>query len=88
MRKLRRRYGHLRACPAGSQVQALLFPRARFNLSQAEAWAAKHRWVHGDVDMKADFIHFRQADPSGFRRIRTVHFGGSGVMARVGWRKC
>ncbi len=67
---LRHRYGHSASmCPAGSQVQALLFPTDRFTVAEA-------------------FIHLRQQDPKGFRRIRTVFFGGSGVKARVGWKRC
>ena len=88
MRRLRHRYGRAHACPAGSRPQTLLFPRDRFSVAQAKAWAARHRWRHDDVDVKPDFIHLRQADPVQFRRIRTVHFGGSGVLARVGWRAC
>ncbi len=75
-------------CPAGSQVQALLFPTDRFTVAEAKAWASKHNWRHDDVDAKDAFIHLRQQDPKGFRRIRTVFFGGSGVKARVGWKRC
>lgn len=86
MRRLRRRYGHLRACPAGSEVQTLLFPTSRFTVAAAKAWAARHNWKYSDVDVKPEFIHLRQADPSRYRRIRTVYMGGSGVQARVGWK--
>ncbi len=72
----------------GSRVQALLFPRDRFDVAQAKAWAARHDRASDDVDVKDDFIHLRQEDPSGFRRIRTVHLGGRGVLGRVGWRAC
>jgi hypothetical protein len=84
---LRRRYGRAALCTASS-VQALLFPRDRFNVAGSRAWAAKHDWKFGDVDVKTDFIHLRQADPSLFKRVRTVHFGGRGVLARVGWKVC
>lgn len=86
---LRRRYGHAhrgeRLCPRGSRVQTLLFPRERFNLPEARAWASRHDWKYGDVDLKEDFIHLRQEDPSLFKRIRTVYLGSRGVQARVGW---
>lgn len=85
---LRRRYGRAHACPTGSRVQTLLFPRYRFDVAGAKAWAAKHKWASDDVDVKEEYIHLRQEDPSHFERIRTVPFGGSGVEARVGWRKC
>lgn len=85
---LRQRYGRAHACPAGSKVQSLLFPRERFTVAEAKAWAKRHNWHSGDVDLKSDYIHLRQEDPRGFRRVRTVYFGGSGVEARVGWKKC
>lgn len=75
-------------CHTGSDVQSLLFPRDRFTVAQAREWAHKHRWHIGDVDVKEHFIHIRQEDPRGFRRLRTVHLGGSGVLATVGWRVC
>jgi hypothetical protein len=89
---LRRRYGRAhrgeKLCPAGSKVQALLFPTERFSVAQAKAWASKHDWKSGDVDETHDFIHLRQDEPSSFRRIRTVFLGGRGVQARVGWPTC
>jgi hypothetical protein len=85
---LRKRYGRAHMCRSGSTPQTLLFPRDRFTVAGAKAWAKKHHWRSDDVDLKADFIHLRQEDPRDFRRIRTVHFGGSGVQARVGWKKC
>lgn len=88
MKRLRRRYGRLRACPAGSRVQTLLFPRDRFTVSEAKAWATRHDWKSGDVDVTSDFIHLRQENPARFRRIRTVRMGGRGVQARVGWERC
>lgn len=93
MHALRRRYGHVhrgerKFCPVGSRVQTLLFPTSRFTVSSAKAWAKRHDWRTGDVDVKPEFIHFRQEDPSVFKRIRTVHMGGRGVQARVGWERC
>ncbi len=91
-RALRRRYGHAhrgqRLCPTGSRAQTLLFPTSRFTVAEAKAWARKHDWRSDDVDVKPEFIHLRQEDPRVFSRIRTVHFGGRGVQARVGWEKC
>lgn len=85
---LRRRYGRAHLCRKGSTVQTLLFPTDRFTVASAKAWAKKHDWKFGDVDIKTDFIHLRQEDPATFKRIRTVHFGGRGVQARVGWKNC
>jgi len=85
---LRRRYGRSKLCQSGSRPQTLLFPRDRFTVAQAKAWAKRHDWKSNDVDVTADFIHLRQEDPHRFRRIRTVHMGGRGVQARVGWPVC
>jgi hypothetical protein len=84
-RALKKRYGHF-ADAGGSVIQALLFPTGKFTVAEARAWAVKHRWKANDVDSKESFIHLRQKDPSQFKRIRTIYLGGSGVMARVGWK--
>ena len=87
MRALRGRYGfgHF-ASAEGSVVQALLFPTSKFTVAQAKAWSQRHGWRMGDVDAKPEYIHLRQEDPSRFKKIRTIYLGGSGVMARVGWK--
>lgn len=90
---LRRRYGRSESgglCKSASRVQVLLFPRDKFNVVEAKAWARKHDWKTSDVDVpeSGEFIHLRQEDPSHFRRIRTVHLGGRGVQARVGFPVC
>jgi hypothetical protein len=82
MKALRRRYGRANAT---SRVQTLLFPRPKFTIASARAWATRHAWRSDDVDVKDAFIHLRQEDPAHFSRIRTVFLGGSGVQARVGW---
>ena len=87
-RSLRKRYGRAKFCPSSSRVQVLLFPRERFSVSEAKAWASRHDWKVGDVDVTNDFIHLRQEDPSHFRRIRTTYIGGRGVQARVGFPVC
>jgi len=65
-----------------------MLPRPKFTVASAKAWAKRHGLKYGDVDVKEDFIHLRQDDPSLFKRIRTVHFGKTGIEARVGWKKC
>jgi hypothetical protein len=74
-------------CPAGSEVQTLLFPRPKFSVAEAKDWARRHGMKFGDVDVKDKYIHLRQADPSGFRRLRNVKFGDR-LRAVVGWVKC
>ena len=86
MRGLRKRHGRAQGV-TGSHVQALLFPADRFTAARAREWAKRHGWKAGDVDETTGFIHLRQEDPARFVRIRTVYLGGSGVQARVGWRR-
>jgi len=85
-RALRRRYGRSMRIE-DSQVQSLLFPRPRFTVESAREWAERHAWRSDDVDVKDRFIHLRQQPPGRFKAIRTKYFGGSGVQARIGWRK-
>jgi hypothetical protein len=92
-RALHRRYGHLhkgekKFCPSGSTMQTLLFPRPTFSVAEAKAWAKKSGFKSSDVDIKDNFIHLRQADPSLFSRMRNIPLGERGIEGVVGWRKC
>lgn len=92
-RALRKRYGHLhkgekKFCPTGSQMQTLLFPRTAFTTAQAKAWAKKEGFKSGDVDIKDNYVHLRQADPSLFSRMRNIPLGERGIEGVVGWIKC
>lgn len=88
MRALRRRYGRsTAACPAGSEVATLLFPRPAFSVAKAKEWAGREGFKFGDVDVKDRYIHLRQQDPSRFRRLRNIKFGDK-LRAVVGWKKC
>ena len=66
------------------KVQSLLFPRDKFTTAQAKAWAKKHGYKHGKVDVTAHYIRMRQRDPSDFKTERTIPLGDSGVKAVVG----
>jgi hypothetical protein len=87
-RALRRRYGRAAACPTGSVVQTVLFPRESFNVSEARAWALKEGLHATKVDETAGYLRLRQLPLGGFRRLRTIPFGGSGIKAVVGWKTC
>jgi hypothetical protein len=68
-------------------IQSLLFrrkPFGRFDVRTAKAWARKHRYRSNDVDVKEDYIHLRQRDPSEFdpSTYAVVHFGPS-IQARI-----
>jgi hypothetical protein len=68
-----------------SRVQTLIFPRSRFTPSSAKAWARKHRFKSGKVDITGQSIRIRQLPPGGFSRMRTISLGPS-VKAVVGFR--
>lgn len=89
---LRRRYGRAslieKVCPVGSRLGTVLFPRPAFSVTKAKAWAKRYGLKYGDVDVKDNFIHLRQEEPSTFRRMRTIHLGKHGVEGVVGWTEC
>jgi hypothetical protein len=65
------------------RVQSLLFKRSRYTVAQAVAWARRHGYKYGSVEVEREYIHLRQEAPSHFRVIRTVPFG-KGIKAVVG----
>lgn len=67
-------------------MQSLLFPRDRFTPSSAKAWAKKHGYRTGKVDVTAEHVRLRQASPSSFKRMRTIKMGRD-VKAVVGWTR-
>lgn len=77
-----------RFCPTGSVVQTLLFPKDKFTVTSAKAWARKHGKKSGKVDVTEKYIRLRQLSPGGFARMRNIPLGSSGVRAVVGWRTC
>ena len=58
-----------------ARVQSLLFPKTRYSIDQARAWARAHGYKTSDVDTGdgLDFIHLRQRPPHGL--MRTIVFG-------------
>jgi hypothetical protein len=67
-----------------------MFPTPRYTLRSAQAWAEREGYRTDDVDFSDDmhFIHLRQTDPNRYARVRTKALGDSGVLARVGWKRC
>lgn len=66
------------------EVQSLLFSRDRFDRRSARAWARRHGYKYGKVDVTANYIRLRQRDPAEFGFMRTIAFGDSGIKAVVG----
>lgn len=76
-------------CKGSSEVQTLIFPRDRFTVKQAWAWAKRNGFKQSSPDMKKNTIRLRQAPPSSFRRMRTTTLDSHrDVQAVVGWRSC
>jgi hypothetical protein len=64
-------------------VQSLLFPRDRYNVPMAKAWARNHDYRTSQIELTDHYIHLVQTDPGQLRVIRTVEFG-KGIKAHVG----
>lgn len=69
-----------------SDVQSLLFDRESFTASTARAWARRHGFRYGDVDVTDGKVRLRQADPVEFSDFRTISLT-DGVRAVVGPRR-
>ncbi len=64
-----------------SKVQSLLFSTDKFSVKQAKAWAKKHGYKFADTDIKPDFIHLRQFNPTG-SKTRSIKIA-PGILARI-----
>lgn len=64
--------------------QSLLFPRDRYTLAGARRWATQHGYRSDRADVTNRYIHLTQHSPSRDRVIRTIRFGHTGILARVG----
>lgn len=65
----------------GGRVQTLLFPRSSFSPSSAKAWARKHGFRSGKIDVTDQYVRIRQLPPGG--RMRTIQFQNTPVRAVV-----
>lgn len=69
---------------AHSDVQSLLFDKARYSVSRAQRWAQDHGFKYGSVDEgHGDFIHLRQSPHRPGQPCATVDFGHQGIKAIV-----
>jgi len=64
-------------------VQSLLFPLEKYNVPTAQRWARTHGYKTGQVEVTPRYIHLVQMPARGFRVIRTIPMGKSGIKAHV-----
>lgn len=66
------------------EVQSLLFQKEHgWTAAKAKAWAKKHGYKHGKVDVTDAYVRLRQEPPEHFEVLRTVPFG-KGIKAVTG----
>ena len=70
--------------PGKSTIQSLLFPKKKFNKTQAKAWAKSHGYAASGVDGSGEYWRIRQYNPSEFSRMRTKALGKRGIKAVIG----
>lgn len=65
-------------------VQSIIFEKAYFDKSEAEAWAKEHDFKTNKVDVTENTYRFRQYPPSRFStfRIKPLTEGVKAVIAR------
>jgi hypothetical protein len=69
-----------------SDVQSVIFDKDKWTIETAKEWLANHDFKSNKVDEKEDTYRFRQQDPSGFKRFRTIS-GGDGINLIVGFKE-
>jgi len=70
---------------AGSQIQSIIFKNRYWTTDRAKKWLQQHGFDGLDVDIKTDYLRFRQRDPSIFdtKSFRTIDLTKS-IKAIVG----
>lgn len=68
---------------AKTVVQTILFPKRRFTTAKAKAWAKKHGYRYGKVDVTKNYLRLRQLDPKKVKVRATVTLA-KGVLAVIG----
>lgn len=62
----------------GSEVQSVIFDSSKWTAEKAKAWLKDHDMHAGKLDETENNLRFRQQDPEGFKRFRTIT-PGAGV---------
>jgi hypothetical protein len=76
----------LRSNPSEStQIQTLLFDRAKWSKAEAKAWALDHNFTARKTHVTANYIRIRQAPPGRFKTLRTKTLSDKqGIKAVIG----
>jgi hypothetical protein len=64
-----------------SEVQSVLFDKARYTVAQAKKWLQDHGFKHESADEggpRAEYLRFRQQDPGKYHSMRTGEAGAKG----------
>lgn len=61
----------------GSEVQSVVFDSSKWDVAKAKAWLKEHDMEEGEADETENTLRFRQKDPEGFTRFRTITPGAS-----------
>ncbi len=54
-----------------SEIQSVLFEKAKWTEEKARKWLKEHNMKAGKVDVTAQYLRFRQHDPEKYSKIRT-----------------
>lgn len=66
-------------------VQSVIFPKSKWTISESRAWLRSHKYMGLDVDIKPNFLRFRQVDPSKYKKYRTTKLP-DGIELVVGYQ--
>ena len=77
--------GPPKRCPVGTEVQTLIMAKERFDQTTAVAWARKHKFSAGKVDVTGQSYRIRQHIPSRYKpgSFRTITLT-TGVQSVIG----
>ena len=56
------------------RIQSVLFDKHFYNVHTAVVWLKRHRYVHNKVDIRKNYLRFRQFDPLLNKQYRIIEF--------------
>jgi hypothetical protein len=69
-----------------SEVQAVLFPKSKYNADQARRWLSKNGFKRMKrVDKSLNYLRYRITDPSQYSEYITKDAGDSGIKLVIGY---
>ena len=60
---------------ANTSIQSLLFPKDKYSVESAKAWAKKYGFKNAKIAVNDNFIRMRQKEPGRFKSFRTFTLG-------------